>query len=70
MGKYCCINVIPGSIKFMVHGLLESIERSVELWSLEFKIEWVTVSATFCTAAFHGLFNKSLSGPQCLPKNF
>src|SRR5882762_10254170 len=26
----------------MVHSLLESIERTVKLWPLDFKIEWVT----------------------------
>jgi hypothetical protein len=57
----------------MVHSSLESIERTVKLWPLEFKIEWVTVSATFCTPAskvVQGPVTRSLSGPQGLPQNF
>ena len=51
----------------MVHGLLESTKRTVKLWPLEFKIEWVTVSATFCTAT-----SKVVNGPLskvCLVHN-
>jgi len=48
----------------MVHGLLESIKRTVKLWPLEL---WVTVSATFCTAT-----SKVVNGPLskvCLAHN-
>jgi len=45
----------------MVHGFTESIKKNCETVAISFKIEWVTVSATFCTAT-----SKVVNGP--LPK--